>query len=283
MSNLDSIIDSLPPLRAVIEAHGLKADKKLGQNFLLDQNITDKIARLAGDLSGQTVVEIGPGPGGLTRSLLRTDAAKVIAIEFDPRAVAALQDLQTVAQGKLIVLQDDALRAHIEALSDAPRSIVANLPYNISTVLLVDWLTKIRVNRDFCQRMALMFQKEVADRIVSTPHAKSYGRLSVIAQWLCHVERLYELPPSAFTPPPKISSTVVGFVPKVFSTPQPAFKTVERVLAAAFNQRRKMIRSSLKDFWPAVQAVGIEETLRAENISPAEYVSIALEVEKRAV
>lgn len=294
----DSIFNSLPGLRDVVEAHGLRADKSLGQNFLLDQNITDKIVRLAEQMvvdtgpafSQQTIVEIGPGPGGLTRSLLRGGAGKVVAIEFDPRAVAVIQELQQQLLGagvadvdaRLAVIHGDALHIHIDDVADKPRSIVANLPYNISTVLLVRWLEKIYHSADWCGMMALMFQKEVADRLLAAPSQKSYGRLSVMAQWLCDVRRLYELPPSAFTPPPKISSTVVGFVPRnrLSKNDQPQFKTVERVLAAAFNQRRKMIRTSLKPFWPAVQQVGVEETLRAENISPAVYIQIAVAAEK---
>ncbi len=275
--------DNLPSLRGVIDAHGLKADKSLGQNFLLDQNITDKIARLAVQMNhgfaGHTVIEIGPGPGGLTRSLLRTDADKIIAIEFDPRAVGVITELKAHAPDRLDIVQADALKADIASIAPAPRAIVANLPYNISTVLLVQWLSFLRSNPQWCSGMTLMFQKEVADRIVAEPDGRAYGRLSVIAQWLCDVRRLYELPPSAFTPPPKISSTVLGFVPRNFATPQPAFKTVERVLAAAFNQRRKMIRSSLKEFWPAVEAVGLEETARAENIPPGDYIRLALQVE----
>ncbi len=270
---------NLPPLREVIRLHELRAEKALGQNFLLDQNLTDKIARLAGDLQGKTAIEIGPGPGGLTRSLLRSEARQVIAVEFDKRAVAALQDLVVAAQGRLTLLQDDALRCDLVAAAPAPRAIVANLPYNISTVLLVNWLEMIREDASVFSSMTLMFQKEVADRILALPGSKTYGRLSVIAQWLCNVKRVMELPPSAFTPPPKIDSTVVHFVPRDSLTNWPRFATVEKILAAAFQQRRKMIRSSMKEYSAAMEATGLEQTLRAEDVTVEQYLNLARAVE----
>ncbi len=270
---------NLPPLREVIRLHELRAEKALGQNFLLDQNLTDKIARLAGDLQGKTAIEIGPGPGGLTRSLLRSEARQVIAVEFDKRAVAALQDLVVAAQGRLTLLQDDALRCDLVAAAPAPRAIVANLPYNISTVLLVNWLEMIREDASVFSSMTLMFQKEVADRILALPGSKTYGRLSVIAQWLCNVKRVMELPPSAFTPPPKIDSTVVHFVPRDSLTDWPRFATVEKILAAAFQQRRKMIRSSMKEYSAAMEATGLEQTLRAEDVTVEQYLNLARAVE----
>lgn len=270
---------ALPPLRDVIRLHDLRAEKALGQNFLLDQNLTDKIARLAGDMAGKTVIEIGPGPGGLTRSLLRSEARHVIAVEFDKRAVAALQDLVGAAEGRLTVMQDDALRCDLVQVAPAPRAIVANLPYNISTVLLVRWLEILRGDASSFSSMTLMFQKEVADRILAVPGSKTYGRLSVVAQWLCSVRRVMELPPSAFTPPPKIDSTVVHFVPRDTAPDWPRFDTVESILAAAFQQRRKMIRSSLKSYAAAMEQTGLEQTLRAEDVSVEQYLELARAVE----
>ena len=265
----------LPPLRDVIAAHDLTADKKLGQNFLLDQNITDKIVRNAGDLTGKTVFEIGPGPGGLTRSLLRSAAHKIVAVEFDPRAVQALQDLKRVAGERLEIIQGDAMNCDLETLCDRPRVIVANLPYNIATLLLISWLEKIRNNNAF-DSMTLMFQKEVAERIIAAPGTKAYGRLSVIAQWLCDVKKVYDLPPGAFTPPPKVSSAVVHFKPRVLPGDAPAFEAVGAVTAAAFGQRRKMVRSSLKNYAPLFEKAGIEPEKRAENLSIREFIFLAL-------
>ncbi len=268
-------LDNLPPLREVIATHDLRAQKSLGQNFLLDLNLTDKIARQAGDLSHVNVFEIGPGPGGLTRSLLQTDAQKIVAIEFDPRAVEALQDLRQVAGERLEVIEGDALEMDLTALADAPRAIVANLPYNIATPLLINWLRQIRQDPAAFQSMTLMFQKEVAQRLVAGPGNKTYGRLSVMVGWLCDVSLLFDLPPAAFTPPPKVTSSVVQFVPKKLEANAPSFEAMEKVTAAAFNQRRKMIRSSLKAYLPQIQALGIEETLRAEELVIEDYVGLA--------
>lgn len=267
--------DNLPALRDVIEQYDLRAKKALGQNFLLDQNITDKIVRHAGDLSGKTVFEIGSGPGGLTRSLLKSPAQKIIAIEFDARAVAALQNLKDHSKGRLEIVQGDALRADLTALAGAPRVIVANLPYNIATALLTGWLEQIRTNFHSYESMTLMFQKEVAERMIARPGTKIYGRLSVLCQWLCTVEKVFDLPPSAFTPPPKVSSSVVHFRPRQLAQNSPDFKSVERVTAAAFGQRRKMIRSSLKDYAGKIEALGIDPALRAENLSPADFINLA--------
>ncbi len=269
-----SRLDNLPPLRDIIETHGLRAQKKLGQNFLLDQNITDKIARLAGDLKDKHVFEIGPGPGGLTRSLLRTDAAKVTAIEFDLRAVAALQGLQEAAEGRLEVIAGDALRLDLCSLAPAPRAVVANLPYNIATPLLVSWLRQIRADQGAYDSMTLMFQKEVGERIVAQPGSKTFGRLGILCQWLCDVSIVYELPPSAFTPPPKVSSCVVHFRPKTIGADAPDFRAVEKVTAAAFGQRRKMIRTSLKDYAGRFEALGINPEARAENLSVQNFIDI---------
>ncbi len=273
-------IEGLPPLRDVIASHGLSAQKSLGQNFLLDMNITDKIVRKAmlrdgGDWGNVHAFEIGPGPGGLTRSLLKTNAARITAIEFDKRAVVALNDLIIVAQRDLQILQQDALKTDLLQLAPPPRVIVANLPYNIATPLLIGWLKQIRADISAYKSMSLMFQKEVADRIIAAPNTKAYGRLAVISQWLCNVTKIYDLPPSAFTPPPKVMSEVVHFSPKILKESAPGFSELERVTAAAFNQRRKMIRSSLKDYMGAMEQLGIDTTLRAENLTVQDYLNIA--------
>lgn len=267
--------ENLPPLRDVIAAHGLRAEKKLGQNFLLDRNITDKIIRQAGDLSGKTVIEIGPGPGGLTRSLLRSAACKVIAVEFDARAVAALEDLKAIDPARLEIIQGDALHLDLLALSAAPRVIIANLPYNIATPLLVKWLQQIYADHSAYDEMILMFQKEVAERITASPGSKAYGRLSVVSQWLCDCKKLFDLPPSAFTPPPKVRSSIVRFTPKVLAPERPDFAAVEKVTAAAFGQRRKMLRSSLKDYAGHFAVLGIDPEKRAENLSVEEFLKLA--------
>lgn len=267
--------DLLPPLREVIAAHGLSAQKSLGQNFLLDSNITDKIVRLAGDLSGACVFEIGPGPGGLTRSLLKSGAAKVIAVEFDRRAIEALEGLKQAAKGRLEIVQGDALETDLTALHPGPRAIVANLPYNIATPLLIGWLRRIRQDQGAFSAMTLMFQKEVAERITAPPGSKAYGRLSVLCQWLCEAKRVYELPPSAFTPPPKVSSSVVRFVPKRLAADAPEFSALEKITEAAFGQRRKMIRGSLKSHAHLFSGLGINPELRAENLSVKDFLNLA--------
>lgn len=275
-----SAIEALPPLREVIAAHALSAQKALGQNFLLDLNITDKIVRTAQEktsknFEGVNVFEIGPGPGGLTRSLLKSKARKVTAIEFDFRAVEALKSLKEVAGDRLEIIQKDALETDLTGLSEGPRAIVANLPYNIATPLLVDWLKQIRSDESAFQSMTLMFQKEVAQRIVAPSGGKAFGRLAVISQWLCGVHILFDLPPSAFTPPPKVTSSVVHFTPKDLAFDVPTFENVEQVTAAAFNQRRKMIRSSLKAYMEAIESLGLDPQARAENLSVADFIAIA--------
>ena len=275
MSNPETALDALPPLREIIAAYDLRAEKKLGQNFLLDLNITDKIARAAGDLAGKTVFEIGPGPGGLTRSLLKTDAKKVIAIEFDERAVRALQSLKEAAGGRLEIVQADALQVDLTTLADGPRAIVANLPYNIATTLLINWLRQIRDDQNAFSSMSLMFQKEVAGRITSVPGPKAYGRLSVCSQWLCTVKKVFDLPPNAFTPPPKVSSSIVHFTPRATQNDWPSFDELSNVTAAAFGQRRKMIRGSLSAYEAKLDALGIDSTRRAENLTMEEFVAIA--------
>lgn len=273
-------VEGLPPLRDVIAEYQLSAQKSLGQNFLLDMNITDKIVREAcardgNNWGGVHAFEIGPGPGGLTRSLLKSDVKKVTAIEFDKRAVEALSSLKNAAGSDLEIQNNDALKSDLSVIGDAPRVIVANLPYNIATPLLINWLKQIRDNQNIYQSMSLMFQKEVADRILAKPNTKAYGRLSVITQWLCDVTLLYDLPPSAFIPPPKVNSAVVHFAPKKLDDKAPIFKTVEQVTATAFNQKRKMVRSSLKNHIDALNALDIDPTKRAENLSVEDYLNIA--------
>jgi len=270
-------IDSLPPLRDVIRDNGLDARKSLGQNFLLDLNLTAKIARNAGDLSASDVIEIGPGPGGLTRAILLQGARSLHAVEFDDRAIAALGPLVDAAQGRLTLVHGDALKTDMQQFGqDGARVIMANLPYNIATPLLINWLSAIRdKNTGAFTQMVLMFQREVAQRIVAKPGDDAYGRLAIISNWLCDARICMDLPPSAFTPPPKVHSAVVRFVPKKPDAHWPSFRAMETVTAAAFNQRRKMIRSSLRNYRDILQSLGIDETLRAEQLSVEQFVAIA--------
>jgi 16S rRNA (adenine1518-N6/adenine1519-N6)-dimethyltransferase len=268
-------LDDLPPLREVISANDLRAEKKFGQNFLLDQNLTDKIARNAGDLTDKTVIEIGPGPGGLTRSILRAGAKKVIAVEFDPRAINALSGLQVAAGDDLESVQRDALDLDLTSLCDGPRAIVANLPYNIATPLLIGWLRQMREDTLSYASMTLMFQKEVAQRIVAPVGGKAYGRLAVISQWLCAAHKVMDLAPGAFIPPPKVTSSVVHFKPKALAVDAPDFAVMEAITAAAFGQRRKMIRSSLADYADVMEKTGLDTSLRAENLGLEDFVRLA--------
>lgn len=251
------------------------AKKSLGQNFLLDLNLTAKIARAAGNLSGKNVIEIGPGPGGLTRALLDTEAAHVYAIERDDRCVAALQEVVDAAKGRLTLLPEDAMKIDYESICPAPRALVANLPYNIATPLLIGWLEQRRL----FDSMTLMFQKEVAERITAAPRTKGYGRLSVIAQWLCTAEKTFDIPPTAFTPPPKVTSSVVHLVPRRDQADDVSFATMEKITAAAFGQRRKMLRQSLKtlgvDVEKLLMTANIPPTARAEEIDIAGFVRMA--------
>lgn len=271
-------IDGLPPLREVIATHGLSARKSLGQNFLLDLNLTAKIARQAGDLSGMDVLEIGPGPGGLTRGLLAEGARRVLAVEKDSRCLPALADIAAIYPGRLQVVQGDALALNPLERLTPPIAICANLPYNVGTELLVRWLTPPKWPPVW-DRLTLMFQKEVANRIVAKPGSKAYGRLAVLSQWRCDVQIAMHLPPEAFTPPPKVSSAVVQLralhAPRFEADP----KILERVVAAGFNQRRKMLRASLKALSPAIEdhlhAVGIPPTERAEQISVEGFCALA--------
>jgi 16S rRNA (adenine1518-N6/adenine1519-N6)-dimethyltransferase len=268
--------DGLPPLRDVIQRHGLAAKKSLGQNFLLDLNLTGKIARAAGDLGQATVVEVGPGPGGLTRALLANGARKVIAIERDERCLPALAEVGAHYPGRLEVASGDALKTDIAALAAGqPVRIVANLPYNIGTELLVRWLT-VASWPPFYLSMTLMFQREVAERIVAAPGSDAYGRLGVLAGWRTEARIAFDVPPQAFTPPPKVTSSVVNLLPR--AAPLAAdVRALERVTAAAFGQRRKMLRQSLKSLGgeTLLGAAGIDPTRRAETLSVAEFVALA--------
>ncbi|HEX2215698.1 MAG TPA: 16S rRNA (adenine(1518)-N(6)/adenine(1519)-N(6))-dimethyltransferase RsmA [Xanthobacteraceae bacterium] len=271
-------IDALPPLREVIRTHGLTARKSLGQNFLLDLNLTARIARAAGPLEGITVVEIGPGPGGLTRALLALGAKKVVAIERDERCIAALAEIAQVYPGRLTVLAADALKVDPSAhLEGRPGRIIANLPYNIATALLVAWLT-VEPWPPWYDALVLMFQREVAERIVASPGGKSYGRLAVLTQWRTDPRILFDIAPSAFVPPPKVVSSLVKLAPreKPLACDLPL---LERVTGAAFGQRRKMLRQSLRalggDPMALLSAAGITPTARAEDISVEGFVALA--------
>ena len=270
--------DGLPPLREVIEQHGLAPKKSLGQNFLFDLNLTRRIARAALPMNGFTLVEVGPGPGGLTRALLLEGADRILAVERDTRALAALQDVQSAYPGKLTVISGDALEMDWCSLVDGPAKIVSNLPYNVGTPLLTGWLTETDWPPWFSS-LTLMFQKEVAERIVAKPGTEHFGRLSVLCQWRCTVQKLFDVHRSAFTPPPKVTSSIVQLVPKI---PHVAceVKTLERVTAAAFGQRRKMLRQSLKSVFTEPEAVleklEIAPTRRAEELSIDDFARLAL-------
>ena len=273
-----SQIDGLPPLREVINTHGLVAKKSLGQNFLLDLNLTAKIARMAGDLSGCDVLEVGPGPGGLTRGLLVEGARKVLAVEKDSRAMAPLAEIQAAYPGRLEVVNAEALELDPLQHLTPPIRIVANLPYNVGTELLVRWLTPPSWPPAWSS-LTLMFQKEVAERIVAQPGSKKYGRLAVLAQWRTTPRVVMELPPEAFTPPPKIHSAVVHLE----ALPAPRFEAdagkLQAVVAKAFGQRRKMLRASLKGLHPEIEdvltSVGIKPTSRAEEIDVEAFCALS--------
>ena len=267
--------DRLPPLREVIARNGLGARRALGQHFLLDLNLTGRIARAAGDLGRGTTIEIGPGPGGLTRALLAQGAAHVIAIERDERCLPALEEIAAAYPDRLEIRHGDALRLDASRFGGAPRRIVANLPYNVATALLLPWLAAA----ERFERMVLMFQREVADRLLAEPRRKDYGRLSVAAQWRWRVRRLFDIPPRAFTPPPKVTSSVVELLPRERSLAPADSAYLEQVTAAAFGQRRKMLRQSLRSLAgdPAalLAAAGIDETRRAEELTIAEFAALA--------
>lgn len=273
--------DGLPPLREVIAKYDLAARRALGQNFLLDLNLTGKIARAAGELAAGTTVEIGPGPGGLTRALLSHGAREVIAIERDARCLGALAEIAAAYPGKLTVIEGDALAVDCAKLGAEPRRIVANLPYNIATPLIIKWLQQ---GAAFAS-LTVMVQKEVADRLIAAPRSKDYGRLSVLAQFLSRPRRLFDLPPRAFVPPPKVTSTVIELLP----LPEPAYPArladLERVTQAAFGQRRKMLRQSLRslggDTEALMAAAEITPTARAEELTVAQFAALARALEKQ--
>jgi 16S rRNA (adenine1518-N6/adenine1519-N6)-dimethyltransferase len=267
-------LEDLPPLRESLAAHGLLARKSFGQHFLLDLNVTRKIARLAGPLEGFDVVEVGPGPGGLTRALVETGAAHVTAVEKDPRFLPLLEELGAAAPGRLTLVEADALAVDEAALVEGrPAKVVSNLPYNVGTPLLVKWLTGPWRPAG----MTLMFQKEVAQRIVARPGSAAYGRLAVIAQAAAEAELAMTLPARAFTPPPKVDSAVVNLRPRADAPPPEALARLERVTAAAFGQRRKMLRSSLKTLGGEAlcRAAGIDPDARAETIPVAGFLRLA--------
>ena len=271
-------MEKLPPLKDVISKHKLSAKKSLGQNFLLDLNLTSKIARYAGNLEQSDVLEIGPGAGGLTRSLLNEGARKVVAIEKDTRCIAALEEVQTRFTGKLKIVEGDALSTEVRQYLTHPVQIIANLPYNIGTELLVRWVNSTTWP-SFWQSMTLMFQKEVANRIVASPGSKAYGRLSVMAQWRCNTKIAFNIPATAFTPPPKVESSIVHFE----ALKEPRFPAevnkLEFVVSKAFNQRRKMLRGALKGHFKNVEegllAIGVVPTKRAENVTIQEFCLMA--------
>jgi 16S rRNA (adenine1518-N6/adenine1519-N6)-dimethyltransferase len=266
---MPGITETLPPLREVIARFDLRADKSLGQHFLLDPDLLARILAQAGTLAGINVIEIGPGPGGLTRALVASEAASVTAVEIDPRAIAACQALAEARPGRLRVIAGDALRLDLPQTVPAPRAIIANLPYNIGTALLVRWLAQAGAYRS----MTLMFQREVAERIVAAPGSGAYGRLAVLAQWLSDVRICLHIPAGAFSPPPKVDSALVHLIPRQVQPEAAHFQAMERVTAAAFGQRRKMLRGALRPLGGEIlcAAVGIDATRRAETLTVAEF------------
>ncbi|MBL1404588.1 MAG: 16S rRNA (adenine(1518)-N(6)/adenine(1519)-N(6))-dimethyltransferase RsmA [Rhizobiales bacterium] len=271
-------IDTLPPLREVVERHELMAKKALGQNFLFDLNLTSRIARQAGNLEGYDVIEIGPGPGGLTRAILANGASRVIAVERDPRCLPVLAEISEHYPNKLDVIEGDALKVDYKKMLQRPAKIIANLPYNVATPLLIGWV----LNEEwppYFESLTLMFQKEVAERICAKPRSKSYGRLSIICQWRCETNIAFEVGPQAFYPPPKVTSAIVTLIPREKPLECDVNK-LERVTQAAFGQRRKMLRSSLKPLGGAalLKKAGIEETKRAEELNVEEFVALAREI-----
>ncbi len=275
--------DKIKPLREILVNSNLNARKSLGQHFLFDQNLTDRIARVASDntndLSEYTVIEIGPGPGGLTRSLLDHKPKQLYVIERDPRCIEFLKQLHEVHTNKLTIIMGDALKFNISSIGQAPRRIIANLPYNISTALLIKWLRQIK----HIEQMTLMFQTEVVDRIVAQPSRKSYGRLSVITQWLCEPKLEFHIDKRAFVPPPKVGSSLLTLKPRPSPLHPAQFEYLEKITAVAFGQRRKMLRSSLKPLDIDLPALGIDPTARPENLSIEEFCLLAQVIERRSL
>jgi len=280
MKNITEIIDNLPSLKLTVESKGLMAKKALGQNFLLDRNITDKIINTSLNYQGlknfndANLFEIGPGPGGLTRSVLRQNPKKMTVIEMDERCIKIMEEIQELTGDVLNIIEGDALEIDIHEKDEEPRHIVSNLPYNISVPLLLKWLE----NADNFQSMTLMFQKEVADRIVAEPGCKAYGRISILAQLICDIDKVMDLNPEAFVPAPKIWSSVLLFRPKKINLDPQIFRNIEKITAAAFGMRRKMIRQSLKSLGNVqelCEKANIEPTLRAEQLSVDDYLTLA--------
>jgi 16S rRNA (adenine1518-N6/adenine1519-N6)-dimethyltransferase len=269
--------DSLPPLRDVIAAHGLAPKKALGQNFLFDLNLTRKIARAAGANDGGVFYEVGPGPGGLTRALLAEGAGKVIAVERDARCLPALAEIEAAYPGKLEILSADAMTIDEKAVMPPGGRIAANLPYNVGTALLIKWLTETSTWPPFWQSATLMFQKEVARRVIAAPGTEHYGRLSVLAQWRCTAKILFDVNRGAFVPPPSVTSSIVRIEPLAEPVAPCALKDLEAITAAAFGQRRKMLRQSLKPMGgePLLAKAGIAPTRRAEELSVTEFAALA--------
>lgn len=266
----------LPSVKEWIRLETMRANKRLGQHFLTDESILSRIVALGGNLSGQHVIEIGPGPSALTRELLRSAATSVTAIELDPRFVPVLEQLREATEGKLTIVQGDAMNMDLTQMAPMPRAIIANLPYNVGTPLLVHWLRAIAQHGPaYMTRMVLMFQREVAERIWAAPGSEHYGRLAVLAQWLCDVQPGFDLPPGAFTPPPKVTSSLVIMTPRIAPLFEAEFSLVEKVVASAFGQRRKMLRGALKSLgvnteaW--LQSAEIDPTRRAETLSLEEF------------
>lgn len=263
----------LPPLREVIAKHGLSARKGLGQNFILDLNITRKIVRGAGDLSGRHVIEIGPGPGGLTRAILESDATDVHVIELDPRAIGVMQELKETAGTRLHITEGDALEFNYAAVP-SPRAIIANLPYHVASQLLIGWLRRA----DQFETITIMLQKEMAQRLVAKPRTPAYGRLSVMTQWLCDAKILFDVPASAFVPPPKVTSSIVHLKPKP-EKPTVTFEQMEKTVALAFSQRRKMLKGILNanhfSGEDLLAKLNITPTVRAEELSIQQFVELA--------
>ncbi len=268
----------LPPLREIIARFDLGARKSLGQHFLLDLNICRKVVRSAGPLGDDTIVEIGPGPGGLTRALLEAGARKIVAIEKDRRCIAALAEVAEAYPERLEIIEADAMEIDPRTVAPAPRRIIANLPYNVSVPLLMGWLRHAEVFSGF----TLMFQKEVADRLTAVPGTKDYGRVSVIAQWLCAVRAAFNLPRESFTPPPKVASTVVNLVPRIPPRTPPSWEAVDAVTRAAFAQRRKMLRGTLKGLGLDLEALGVDPRQRAETLSVDDFLRLALSLESKS-
>ena len=259
------------PLGDVIRRHRIGARRGLGQHFLLDLNLCRRIARAAGPLKGVTVIEVGPGPGGLTRALLEGDAARVVAVERDARCIAALAELAAAHPGRLDVIEGDAMKLNLAQVSDPPRRIVANLPYNIATPLLIGWLKRI----DDFQSLTCMFQKEVADRLAARPRSKAYGRLSVITQWLTRVRHEFNIDRRAFTPPPKVASSLVTLTPHPEPLAPANWDSLEALTAAAFGQRRKMLRSSLKPLGLDVEGLDLDPAARPEELDVEDFCTLA--------